>query len=246
MSVCTIGENMVCKLADFYIEINALYASTERFCAAYVCPPPEKCDFSVTMTEADIDSEIAHDPSGGRYTRAQYEPLALYRKICAALLARGAFLMHCAVIEYAGRGYAFTAPSGTGKTTHIRLWQAQFGADKVTIVNGDKPLLRVVGDTVYAYGTPWCGKEGYNVNTRVSLHALCFLERAAEHRICSISDAEAMPRLLSQVMVADSADIMRQMELLDALVTRVPLYRLCCNMEKEAAEVALAGMRGES
>ena len=234
---------MICKLADFFIEIHVQYPSTEHFCGAYVCADAEKVDFSVTVSAADIAAEMAADPAEKKHTPEQYEPLALYRKICAELLGRGAFLMHCAVIGYEGCGYAFAAKSGTGKTTHIRLWQACFGREKVTIVNGDKPILRVIGDAVYAYGTPWCGKEGYNANTRVPLRGLCFLERDAENGISRISDAEAMPRILSQVMVTDSADLMRQMELLDALVTHVPLYKLGCNMDIEAARVAYEGMR---
>ena len=232
---------MICKIADFYIEIYTLYSSTEAFCAGYVCEAPARIDFTVVMREEDIDSEMARDAASGGFSRAYYEQLALYRKICAELLGRGAFLMHCAVIEYAGKGYAFAAPSGTGKTTHIRLWRELLG-EQVTIVNGDKPILRVTEGKIYAYGTPWCGKEGYNVNTRVPLHALCFLERAEENRIVSLSDTEAMPRLFSQIMIADSTDLARQLELVDALVTKVPMYKLGCNMDIEAASVAYTGM----
>ena len=222
--------------------MQVLYPSTERFCAGYICPKPTHIDFSVAVHEEDIDSEMARDAEGLSLSRAYYEPLALYRKICAKALERGAFLMHCAVIAYEGRGYAFAAPSGTGKTTHIRLWQAVFGEENVTIVNGDKPLLRVMDGRIYAYGTPWCGKEGYQTNTRVPLAALCFLERAAENRICGLSDTEAIPRLFSQIMIADSTDLARQLELVDQLVGRVPMYKLGCNMEPSAASVAYAGM----
>ena len=233
---------MICRIADFNIEIFPLYAATEAFCAAYICEAPAQVDFTVVMREADIDAELERDANGYGFDRAYYERLALYRKICAEILSRGAFMMHCAVIEYEGRGYAFTAPSGTGKTTHIRLWKKRFGDGQVTIVNGDKPILRVTDGEIYAYGTPWCGKEGYNVNTRVPLRALCFLERAEENSIRCISDTEAMPKLFSQIMVADSADLARQLELVDTLVTTVPMYRLGCNMEIEAARVAYAGM----
>ena len=234
---------MICKIADYCIDIHALYPSTERFCAAYVCADPAQVDFSVEMCEADIDREATYDPAGRNFPRPHLELLALYRKICAELLRRDAFLMHCAVIEYEGRGYAFAAPSGTGKTTHIRLWQTLFGEDRVTIVNGDKPILRCMDGKMYAYGTPWCGKEGYQTNTRVPLHALCFLERAAHNRICRLSDTEAMPRLFAQLMIVDSTDLARQMELMDRLVTLVPMYKLDCNMDTEAAKVAYAGMR---
>ena len=159
-------------------------------------------------------------------------------------MAYDAFLMHCAVIGYEGRGYAFSAPSGTGKTTHIRLWQQVFGADKVQIVNGDKPILRRFGDTFYAYGTPWCGKEGYNTNTRVPLAGLCFVERWTENSIRRMTVEEAVPHLFTQIMVGDSPDLGRQMELADALLTDVPCYLLRCNMDPAAAVAARDGMQG--
>lgn len=235
---------MIFKIADFYIEINTAYAETQRFCRSYLCNNPPRVDFSVETTEADIDAELALAADSVVSSRIEAERLAVYRKICAVALAHDAFLMHCAVIEYEGRGYAFTAPSGTGKTTHIRLWRQVFGKDKVTVVNGDKPILRVIDGAVYAYGTPWCGKEGYNANTRVPLCGICFVERAAQNRICRISDVEAVPRLLGQVMVTDSADLAKQLELCDTLLAKIPMFRLECNMSAEAARVAYNGMRG--
>ena len=232
---------MICKIAEQYIDIHALYPSTERFCAAYVCADAPHVDFSVEMCEADIDREAERDPVARRLSRPYLEQIALCRKICAEMLCRSSFLMHCAVIEYEGRGYAFSAPSGTGKTTHIRLWQKLFGRDRVTIINGDKPILRCADGKIYAHGTPWCGKEGYNTNTCVPLHALCFLERAEHNSISPLSDTEAMPKLFGQLMIADSADLATQLELLDRLVTAVPMYRLRCNMDIEAARVAYEG-----
>ena len=93
-----------------------------------------------------------------------------------------AFLLHAAVIEVDGLAYAFAAPSGTGKTTHIALWKKFFG-DRANIINGDKPIIRFENGTPYIYGTPWCGKEGYNINTKAPLAALCFIERSPENTI---------------------------------------------------------------
>lgn len=235
---------MIYRIAGFDFDIDADSARFADVCAPYrsdaVVP-----DCVIRLTEADVDRERRADPmflQGNSRTEASYRSLAYYRKICAYALAHDAFLMHCAVIEYEGRGYAFSAPSGTGKTTHIRLWQQVFGADKVTIVNGDKPILRLIDGVFYAYGTPWCGKEGYNTNTRVPLCGLCFVTRGTENHIRRMTDEEVIPRLFSQIMVNDSTNLARQMELADLLLQKVPVYLLSCNMDPDAAEVAYRGM----
>lgn len=237
---------MIYRIADFNFDIETVCPQTARFCGKYACDAAESVDCVIRMTEEDIRSERARGEAEGVLicSDSGYEQLALYRKICAYVLAHDAFLMHCAVIEYEGRGYAFSAPSGTGKTTHIRLWQRVFGEDKVTVVNGDKPLLRLIDGKIYAYGTPWCGKEGYNVNTRVPLSGLCFITRGTENKIRMMSTEEAVPHLFGQIMVSDSTDLARQMELADLLLQKVPCYLLSCNMDTEAAQVAYAGMCG--
>ena len=236
---------MICKIADFYVDIRPRSDALREMCAPYACTDAATPALCVETTDADLAAEIARDPNAklSEAALSSYEMLAVYRKICAYALEHDAFLMHCAVIEYEGRGYAFSAPSGTGKTTHIRLWKKVFGADKVTIVNGDKPILRLIDGVFYAYGTPWCGKEGYNTNTRVPLCGLCFVTRGTENHIRRISADEAIPHLFAQIMVTDSTNLARQMELAGALLDKVPAYVLTCNMDPEAARVAYAGMQ---
>ena len=236
---------MLYRIADFNIDIEPRSQRLLEMCEPYRCDTAAEADFVVRTSDQDIRDEKSRDTqSGGEQPRpAFYEQISVYRKICAYALAHDAFLMHCAVIEYEGRGYAFSAPSGTGKTTHIKLWQQVFGEDKVTIVNGDKPILRALDGEIYAYGTPWSGKEGYNANTRVPLRGLCFLERGAENSIRRITPEEAVPYLFGQIMISDSTNLSRQMELVDLLLQKVPCYRLACNMNAEAAHVAYSGMK---
>ena len=167
----------------------------------------------------------------------------MYRKICEHLPERfGAFLMHCAVIEYEGEGYAFAAQSGTGKSTHIALWQKRFG-EGVRIINGDKPIMRFLGDRLYAYGTPWCGKEGYSSNASVPIKGICFVERATENSIRKISASEALTRIFHQILTPDTVEgIDALFPLIDRTLCEIPCYVLGCNISEEAAEVAYNGM----
>ena len=90
--------------------------------------------------------------------RARCESDSLITSICDRMPFYDMFLMHAAVVAVDGVAYIFTAPSGTGKTTHTMLWKKHFG-DRAVIVNGDKPLIRLQGGKVYVCSTPWKGKE---------------------------------------------------------------------------------------
>lgn len=95
-------------------------------------------DLVVCTSQADIDRE--RDEAG--YSDAYLETLAVYRQIAEWAPTQALMLMHGAVVEFSGRAYMFTAPSGTGKSTHVRLWRKHLG-DAVRIINGDKPLVAV-------------------------------------------------------------------------------------------------------
>ena len=90
------------------------------------------------------------------------------------------------------------------------------------------------------------GKERYMTNTRVPLAAVCFVERSVNNHITQISAEQALPRLFSQVMITDSADLARQLELIDALLATVPTHLLHCNTDPLAARVAYEGMREDT
>lgn len=138
------------QIAEVLVAIENRYAFTERLCADYIVDVlPDKCNFSVSATPEEIAAENSDD---GTFSPAYCESLALYRKICTHMLDYDAFLLHAAVVSYAGRGFAFAAKSGTGKSTHVAQWMRALG-DDVTVVNGDKPILRWrSGEAVEAKG----------------------------------------------------------------------------------------------
>ncbi|MDO4515222.1 MAG: hypothetical protein Q4B72_14470, partial [Lachnospiraceae bacterium] len=178
------------------------------------------------------------------YSEGYLETIAVYRKIADYVSHKHAAVFHGALIELHGEGYLFTAKSGTGKTTHIRNWMKQY--PEVQIVNGDKPILKVDGQKIRAYGTPWCGKEGYQSNQSVPLKAVIILERSVENHIQKMEPRQVLAELLGQTYrPADGLGMYRAMELVGDLCERVALYRLGCNMEQESAVVAYEGMQEE-
>ncbi len=230
------------KMADMVIEIHHRYNYVKWLCKDYIVPDGTTPDLSVRVSREDIEAEIKAAQT--EVSAGYAEGISLYRAICKQLPMRfQSYLMHCAVIEYEGKGYAFAAKSGTGKSTHIFLWQKRFG-DKVHIVNGDKPILRFLEDgRLYAYGTPWCGKEGFNENTSVPLHAICFIERSPINTIHSIKADEAVMRIFHQLLSPEDIQTVDALfPLLDRTLREIPCYVLGCNISEEAAGVAYYGM----
>lgn len=236
------------RLAGHTIRIESLYSQVHTLCKAYRVDG--EAEYCITTTPADIAYERkrsarADELEGAavrEYTDPYLETLAVYRKLAQLLVQDDILLMHGAVVAVDGQAYLFTAKSGTGKTTHTRLWMQQFG-DRAVMVNGDKPLLHITNEGVTVYGTPWDGKEHLSTNTFCPLKALCILTRSETNHIERISKKEALPMLCQQVYRPENpAALARMLALVDRLGSSVPLYRLGCNMESEAALVAYHGM----
>ena len=228
------------KIADLVIEIDNRYAFVKNMCRDYIAEN-EEADFCVSATEADINAEKAVAEQA--FSDGYIESVCIYRHICNKLPSYDAFLLHASVVEVDGRSYAFSAPSGTGKSTHTRLWLETFGK-RARIINGDKPIMRFVGDELMVYGTPWCGKEGYNINTSSPLSALCFINRGAENKIKKADEEDAVTRLFHQILLPEDEETMTCLfDLLDRMVCKIPIYELYCNISQEAAEVAYNGMK---
>ena len=170
------------------------------------------------------------------------ETLAIYRKIATKMLDYDIFLFHGSVIAVDGIGYLFTAKSGTGKSTHAGLWRKLFG-ERAVMINDDKPLIKITDQSVLAYGTPWDGKHHLSSNTGVPLKALCILTRSEINEITAVEKRDIMPILCQQTYrPSEPTALMKTLSLVDRLGKNVKLYRLSCNMEPEAAQVAYDGI----
>ena len=238
---------MIYRIADFDIDIICHYENNDIFLEEYLAKEQGTADFTIEVSEEDIDREIKNAidvQKKLRFSRGYLERLAILRKIVEKMLMHDVFLIHGVALEHEGKGYLFTAKSGVGKTTHAELWQKYFGKENVRIINGDKPLIKVEDGRFFAYGTPWCGKEGYSINARCEIKAVCFIVRSEDNSITKIGEEEALTRLMSQVMVVDSADFTKQFDLLCSMVEKLPMYKLMCNKTTDAARVAYEGMKG--
>ena len=228
------------------MEIRSLQDAVHRLCADYAIPP-QTAEIVIQTCDADVDHERSvyeqTYPAAHEQPEAELECLAVYRKLVRALLQYDVLLFHGSAVAVGGEAYLFIAPSGTGKSTHTRLWRELLG-ERAVMVNDDKPLLHVSDAGVTVYGTPWDGKHRLSRNIAVPLRAVCVLERAPENRIAAISPVEAFAYLVRQSYRYESeADERRALALLERLTQHVGLYRLGCDQTPAAAELAWRAMR---
>lgn len=243
-SITTCPFNIM--LADLTIRIRPIHECLRELCASYISRESNEIDLEVSTTADDILSEKrrnnvnASDTRMGRQDDASLEMLAVYRTICEAMPAYDTFLLHGAVVAYEGEGYAFLAPSGTGKTTRALLFLEEFQGSSV--VNGDKPLIKVTDDSVLAYGTPWCGKERMNTNTAVPIKAMFYVERGEENEppvLTELKGAEAYTLLLRQTFHPSNPEAYKKtLFLLKKMMTKVKIYRFRSAPTQQAVRLA--------
>ena len=238
------------RLADVVVRVESLHGDVHELCREYRCDAMP--DLVVRTTQDDIDFERrrseAADAAAGRrlhaFSDGYLETLAVYRKIAEAVPACSTMLVHGSCVAVDGAAYLFCAPSGTGKSTHARLWRELLG-ERAMMVNDDKPLVRVLDDGAIAYGTPWDGKHRLSTNTAVPLRGICLLRRADANRIERLDQVEARSAMLRHVYrPLDPATLVLTLGLVDRLLACVDLWRLGCNMDIEAARVSRAAMTG--
>ncbi len=226
---------MVIAFAGLTIEIKNRYSYIEKLAADYISDS-ENIDFSVEVTDEDLDFERGkyEDEFGLGYL----ESVAVYRKIAEKLPFYDAVVFHGAVVAEEGSAYAITARSGVGKTTHLSLWKKAF-SDKVYILNGDKPVLRIIDGVVYASGTPWRGKEGYGVPGMLPLKAVGFLLRSEEPSAETISNDGALMRFATQIYIPNEPRAAAlSLGVLDRIMRSVGLYEVRANMDIQSAYVS--------
>lgn len=229
--------------------VNCQYPSTRAYCADYLaegeCPVQE----TFTITQADIDAERARllsKKNPGQPLEAStpqsLEVLVLCRRIADALPKYDRILFHGSTLAIDGRGVLFTAKSGTGKSTHTRFWRQEFGS-RVEMINDDKPFLHVKEGAVTVYGTPWRGKHALGGNVSAPLEAVYFVTRGAENTAEPISPRDLFPLLLQQTYAPeDPAAMAKTLALVERLSRNVKLLKLHCNLDPQAAHVALAAL----
>lgn len=214
--------------------------------------------FGRTVTQAEPYLTEPAEPVdiviGGDWKQLQEQQPHLSDEDCEYLVTGSSFyrqllnfdgmLLHASAVVRDGKAYLFSAPCGTGKSTHTALWRRVF--PDAVILNDDKPALRREDGRWYAYGTPWSGKTAQNLNMKAELAGICLLRRGEENVIRPVGGAGVVHDLLEQTVRPRNPQLMGNLlGLLDKLLTEVPVWEMECNMDPEAARISYGAMQGE-
>ena len=234
---------MIYDIAGFRVQLNNQYPFTEKFCEKYLAEdqnaPP---DIVASVSKEEFLEEKKLSPN---FSDGYIENICLYRSLCLQMPQYGRILLHSSVLEYDGAGYAFLGRSGTGKSTHTKLWLKYLPNTRV--LNGDKPILQEKEDCFIAYGTPWQGKEGWGCKGQAPLKALCFLEQAKTNAIRRLTPAETAARLFLQILMPQQEDaVVATLDLADRLIAKTPAYLLQCDISETAVKTSFEYMTGQS
>ena len=212
------------------------FGKTEEQATPYLIP--YECDTDVCVERYPAQFREKYQSVSDEDLEYMYSGMSFYKQ----LIDFEGIMLHSSAVVVDGRAYLFTADPGTGKSTHTELYLKEFG-ERAFILNDDKPAIRLEGDTFYAYGTPWSGKSDKSVNVRAPLAGVCILCRGEKNEIERVGARDAIIGIYAQTLRPQSkryAD--KVLTLVEKLISTVPVWRLRCNMEQEAARVSYGAM----
>ena len=224
-----------CRIADINIRFINKY-NAPRLKTYQYWTDDTKFDISLEISEEEMQHE--RETSNVEQVQGYFEYMCFCRALCDKMAMFNACLFHSVFFEVDGKGIAFAAHSGVGKTTHFSLWQSLLG-EKIKIINGDKPIIRLVDDRLIGYGSPWCGKEKMGSNSSAILTDVCFIKRSKENRTYKIDKNNVLGMLLDQIYIphdANAAPIV--LGLINEIVNRCDFWIIECNKDISAAETA--------
>ena len=237
------------EVAALAVQVQPMFFSTKEYCRDYLTD--REPEFFVKVTAEDLlleqkllDQEAeAEGMKKRKFTDPFLERTAIQRKIADHLISRNTLMLHGSTVAVDGKVYLFTAPCGTGKSTHTRLWREVFG-DRAVMVNDDKPFLQLTPTGVLTYGSPWSGKHGLASNICVPLQGVCFLHRGESNRIQPIPAMQLREALRQQLHEPTDKRLQESgYGLLDTMLKMIPTWEMYCNKNPDAATVSHEAMR---
>lgn len=226
------------RIADLTVKMNT-FGYTADLALPYLIDSCPNADITIEADFQSLKATYPHTPD------EIFEYIVTGRDFYAKLVDFTGMMLHASAIAMDGQAYLFSADSGVGKSTHSRLWQQVFGDQRVTIINDDKPALRLRDGVWYVYGTPWSGKYGLNHNLCYPLAGICFLERSKTNKIVPYTKNDIVFQFLKQTYrPKDTKRSDKLLTLIGDLLETIPVWQLECNMEPEAAYIAWETMTG--
>ncbi len=229
------------EIADLKVVMTTYYERTRRQALPYTAKgewTEDEADVNINLGQDYYEErKKSDDLKGVDYDAIEY--VTTGSRFHRYLLDHDGLMLHSSAVVVDDWAYLFSADCGTGKSTHTQLWRRHFG-DRAFIINDDKPTLRKMDGKWYVYGTPWSGKTDWNVNAKVRLGAIVFIERSKENHIEEISVSESIPIFFKQTIrkLPNEEKMDLSLSHMGDILTSTPTYRLGCDMSDEAVVTA--------
>lgn len=228
------------KIAGFTVSMEPKYEPLVSQVKPYLINDTEDVQITLSLPDEFLEKKHQENP---HLDIGSCEYIFYGVEFYYKLLDFNGFLLHSSAIEYEGNAYLFSAPSGTGKSTHTSLWAEKFGKDKVKFINDDKPVILFKDGKIYACGTPFSGKTNLSENVCVPIKGICFLHRSPTNEIKRCESKDALKNIMNQtVRPANAVRMSNLLSMIDKLMKNVPIFEMGCNMSTEAAEVSYSAM----
>ena len=149
------------------------------------------------------------------------------------LMEEQAMILHASCVDTPLGGILFSGHSGAGKSTQGDLW-CRYGGAK--LLNGDRPIIRQVGNEWRAYGSPYAGSSGCHINDSSSIRAIVFIQQAKECQVRKVQGIEKFRKIFGNLTVNlwDQAYVTKASAFVQRLAEAVPVYELKCTKDQEA------------
>lgn len=228
------------KIAGLTVDMDCKYDTVKRRSHAYFTETDKPADMTIKLGDEFLEQRQKEHP---HLSLDECESIFTGMFFYGMLVKFGGLMLHSSAALTQGKAYLFSAPSGVGKSTHTALWRKVYGEENVVILNDDKPAIRIFGDEILVFGTPWSGNSDMNINTYAPLGGICFLERGENNEIEQIGTDAALGALLNQTArPQDKHDMDLLLKSAEKVICTVPIYKMRCNMADDAAVMSYEKM----
>ena len=228
---------MIYEIAGLKVKMDPRFRRLTRQSASY------RSFGEPVMTVKPDPYDEAHVQRNG-ISQEEREYICCSAAFCRNIVQHGRFFLHASAVVYEGEAYLFSAPSGTGKSTHTAFWQKLFPGSY--ILNDDKPVIWPKQEQITVWGSPFAGKTDLQVNREVPLRGICFLKQGNENQIRQVTEDEALALMLNNTWRPGNNEGMnRLLDMIEQTVTQIHVYEMSCTREPQAAELSYRVMKGK-
>lgn len=227
------------NIAGLIVEMNPIFNRTLIQSVPYLIETDKEPAFKLDLS---IDKIKELQKNYNHLSLEEIEYIFLGQHFYRHILKHNGILLHSSCVVKDNQAYLFSAPSGTGKSTHTSLWLNEFS--DAYILNDDKPAIIYKDNILYAAGTPFSGKHDISKNLLVPIKGICFIERSNDNWIKEITSRQAIFEILNQTeRVPYEQDMNLILEHISNIVTNTKIYKLGCNISKEAVYTSYNEMK---